>query len=225
MSLEHRTHQIQYSSGMKDVARSIYTFSRDYASRAARRPRNPPSLLQASLTDLIFIYESKSSAELQSTNKMSLQTPRILPAHLNAFHPSSAGQRSTHTIRILGTVSALRGDTATITCGNNGDVTLILKPDSHLQMGKMIEVVGKVADLDGGQVCLYWWNCGEESFFELDSVIRTRWIVEDQHLNWYLTMSIQQGLGVRVLGTTDWGNPTESGEWSSSQRLWNWAFL
>ncbi|KAJ5227113.1 uncharacterized protein N7469_007119 [Penicillium citrinum] len=100
---------------------------------------------------------------------MSLQTPRILPAHLNAFHPSSAGQRSTHTIRILGTVSALRGDTATITCGNNGDVTLILKPDSHLQMGKMIEVVGKVADLDGGQ-----------------------------------------GLGVRVLGTTDWGNPTES---------------
>ena len=86
---------------------------------------------------------------------MSLQTPRILPSHLNAFHPSSAGQHSTHTIRILGTVSALRGDTATITCGNNGDVTLILKPDSHLQMGKMIEVVGKVADLDGGQVCLY----------------------------------------------------------------------
>lgn len=85
---------------------------------------------------------------------MSLQTPRILPSHLNAFHPSSAGQRSTHTIRILGTVSSLRGDMATITCGNNGDVTLILKPDSHLQMGKLIEVVGKVADLEGGQVCL-----------------------------------------------------------------------
>lgn len=85
---------------------------------------------------------------------MSLQTPRILPSHLNAFHPSSAGRLSTHTIRILGTVSSLRGDTATITCGNNGDVTLILKPDSHLQMGKLIEVVGKVADLEGGQVCL-----------------------------------------------------------------------
>ncbi|KAJ5098580.1 hypothetical protein N7532_005581 [Penicillium argentinense] len=100
---------------------------------------------------------------------MSLQTPRILPSHLNAFHPSSSGQRSTHTIRILGTVSALRGDHATITCGKNGDVTLILKPDSHLQMGKLIEVVGKVTDLDDGQ-----------------------------------------GLGVRVLGTTDWGNPADS---------------
>ena len=83
---------------------------------------------------------------------MSLQTPRILPAHLHAFHPSSGGARSTHTVRLLGTVSGLHGDTATITCGNNGDVTLILKPDSHLQMGKLIEVVGKVADLNGGQV-------------------------------------------------------------------------
>lgn len=85
---------------------------------------------------------------------MSLQTPRILPAHLHAFHPSSSGPRSTHTVRLLGTVTALRGDTATITCGGNGDVTLILKPDSHLQMGKLVEVVGKVADLEGGQVCI-----------------------------------------------------------------------
>jgi hypothetical protein len=28
-------------------------------------------------------------------------------------------------------------------------VTLILKPDSHLQMGKLVEVVGKVVDVDG----------------------------------------------------------------------------
>lgn len=84
---------------------------------------------------------------------MSLQTPRVLPAHLHAFHPSSAGARSTHTIRLLGTVSALHGDTATITCGGNGDVTLVLRPDSHLQMGKLVEVVGKVMDLEGGQVC------------------------------------------------------------------------
>lgn len=84
---------------------------------------------------------------------MSLQTPRILPAHLHAFHASSAGpQRSTNTVRVLGTVTALRGDTATITCGGHGEVTLILKPDSHLQMGKMVEIVGKVAELDG-QVC------------------------------------------------------------------------
>lgn len=85
---------------------------------------------------------------------MSLQTPRVLPAHLHAFHPSSGG-RSTHTVRLLGTVTALRGDTATVTCGGNGDVTLILKPDSHLQMGKLVEVVGKVVDLEGGQVCLH----------------------------------------------------------------------
>ena len=89
---------------------------------------------------------------------MSLQTPRVLPAHLHAFHPSS-GANSTHTIRLLGTVSALHGDTATITCGGNGDVTLVLRPDSHLQMGKLVEVVGKVMDLEGG-VCfpsLVFW--------------------------------------------------------------------
>ncbi|KAL1853376.1 hypothetical protein Plec18170_005373 [Paecilomyces lecythidis] len=98
---------------------------------------------------------------------MSLQTPRVLPAHLHAFHPSS-GNRSTQTVRILGTVSALHGDTATITCGNHGDVTLILKPDSHLQMGRLVEVVGKVTDLEGGQ-----------------------------------------GLGLRLLGAMDWGNPAD----------------
>lgn len=90
---------------------------------------------------------------------MSLYTPRVLPAHLHAFHPSSGS--STHTVRILGTVTALHGDTATITCGNNGDVTLILKSDSHLQMGKLVEVVGKVTELEGGQVRVA--NRGRES--------------------------------------------------------------
>lgn len=55
-------------------------------------------------------------------------------------------------MRILGTVSALHGETAAITCGSHGDVTLLLKPDSHLQMGKVFEIVGKVTQLDGGQV-------------------------------------------------------------------------
>lgn len=32
-------------------------------------------------------------------------------------------------------------------------MTLVLRPDSHLQMGKLVEVVGKVMDLEGGQVC------------------------------------------------------------------------
>ncbi|GAQ42617.1 hypothetical protein AtubIFM55763_008210 [Aspergillus tubingensis] len=99
---------------------------------------------------------------------MSLQTPRILPSHLHAFHPSSTGPRTSHTVRILGTVTALRGDTATMTCGNHGDVTLILKPDSHLQMGKLVEIIGKVADLDNGS-----------------------------------------GVGIRVLGSTDWGSPAD----------------
>jgi hypothetical protein len=85
---------------------------------------------------------------------MSLQTPRILPSHLQAFHPSSAGSHTTYTVRLLGTVTALHGSTGTLTCGNNGDVTLILKSDARLQVGKLVEVVGKVADLEGGQVCL-----------------------------------------------------------------------
>lgn len=83
---------------------------------------------------------------------MSLQTPRILPSHLQAFHPPSGGHQRINTVRILGTVTALRGETAVLTCGNHGDVTLLLQPDSHLQMGKLFEVVGKVTQLDGGQV-------------------------------------------------------------------------
>ncbi|OJK01682.1 hypothetical protein ASPACDRAFT_116630 [Aspergillus aculeatus ATCC 16872] len=97
---------------------------------------------------------------------MSLQTPRVLPAHLHAFHPSSS-TTSKHTVRILGTVSALRGDTATLTCGSSGDVTIILKPDSHLQMGKLVEVIGKVTDLNEG------------------------------------------GVGIRLLGVTDLGDPAD----------------
>lgn len=83
---------------------------------------------------------------------MSLQTPRILPEHLQAFHPSSGSNQRISTIRLLGTVTALRGETAVMTCGTHGDVTLLLKPDSHLQMGKLFEVVGKVTELEGSQV-------------------------------------------------------------------------
>jgi hypothetical protein len=96
------------------------------------------------------LQDYEDSESKRRKDEMSLQTPRVLPAHLHAFHPSSGS--STHTVRILGTVTALHGDTATITCGNNGDVTLILKSDSHLQMGKLVEVVGKVTELEGGQV-------------------------------------------------------------------------
>lgn len=135
--------------------------TRDHASRAPRRPKEVSKYLRfcstksnASNSSLNLLFLRDSTPPTNKKTKMSLQTPRILPAHLHAFHPSSSGPRSTHTVRLLGTVSALHGDTATITCGGNGDVTLILKPDSHLQMGKLVEVVGKVADLEGGQVCI-----------------------------------------------------------------------
>ncbi|KAL1956021.1 hypothetical protein VTO42DRAFT_7836 [Malbranchea cinnamomea] len=82
---------------------------------------------------------------------MSLPTPRLLPEHLHAFlNPGTAlGSTSARTVRILGTVTALRGEYATITCGNHGDVTLVLNRDSHLQMGRMVDVVGKVIEVDG----------------------------------------------------------------------------
>ncbi|KAK2778451.1 hypothetical protein FQN53_001783 [Emmonsiellopsis sp. PD_33] len=80
---------------------------------------------------------------------MSLSTPRVLPEHLHAFVPGPT-HSGPNTVRILGTVTALRGEHATISCGSHGDVTLILNRDSHLQMGRVVDVVGKVAQVDGG---------------------------------------------------------------------------
>lgn len=83
---------------------------------------------------------------------MSLPTPRLLPEHLHAFlNPGTTVGASTgaRTVRILGAVSALRGEYATITCGNHGDVNLVLNRDSHLQMGRMVDVVGKVVEAEG----------------------------------------------------------------------------
>lgn len=82
----------------------------------------------------------------------SLQTPRILPQHLQAFHPSQAGEHTSYTVRLLGTVTALYGGGGTLSCGNSGDVTLILKTEGRLQIGKLFEVIGKVSELENGQV-------------------------------------------------------------------------
>jgi len=82
------------------------------------------------------------------------QTPRILPEHLQAFHPSQAGAHTSYTVRLLGTVTALFGGGGTLSCGHCGDVTLILKSEGRLQVGKFFEVIGKVAELENGQVCL-----------------------------------------------------------------------
>lgn len=82
---------------------------------------------------------------------MSLVTPRILPEHLREFLNVNAGPsaRGPSAVRILGKVTSLRGEAATITCGSHGDVTLVLNRDSHLQMDKMVDVVGKVVEVDG----------------------------------------------------------------------------
>jgi replication factor A3 len=67
-------------------------------------------------------------------------TPRILSSHLASFP-----QRI---IRLLGKITALHGETATLDCG--GEVTLKLNRDSHFEVGKYYEVVGKV--MEGLQV-------------------------------------------------------------------------
>ncbi|PGH05146.1 hypothetical protein AJ80_08382 [Polytolypa hystricis UAMH7299] len=79
---------------------------------------------------------------------MSLSTPRLLPEHLHAFAP--APHKSARTVRILGTVSSLRGEHASITCGSHGEVTLVLNRDSHIQMGRVVDVIGKVVEVEGG---------------------------------------------------------------------------
>lgn len=61
-------------------------------------------------------------------------TPRILSPHLSTF--------AHRTVRLLGTVTSLHGEAATIDCG--GEITLILNRDSHLIIGHAFEVLGKV---------------------------------------------------------------------------------
>ncbi|KLJ11576.1 hypothetical protein EMPG_13245 [Blastomyces silverae] len=80
---------------------------------------------------------------------MSLSTPRLLPDQLHTFLPGPNHSGPT-TIRILGTVTELRGEHATITCGTNGNVTLILNREAHLQLGRMVDVIGKVTQTEAG---------------------------------------------------------------------------
>ncbi|ETN41758.1 uncharacterized protein HMPREF1541_03695 [Cyphellophora europaea CBS 101466] len=77
----------------------------------------------------------------------SISTPRILPSHLHAFGPSA--HPSTSTVRLLGIITTVAGDQATLTCGSDA-ATIILNRDSHLQVNAMYEIVGKVINLDGG---------------------------------------------------------------------------
>ncbi|KAI9747623.1 MAG: hypothetical protein M1835_002017 [Candelina submexicana] len=61
-------------------------------------------------------------------------TPRINAHYLDSFQ----GQ----TIRILGKVTQLRGEQATIDAA--GNVTVILNRDSHLILNNAVEIIGKV---------------------------------------------------------------------------------
>ncbi|KAF2102353.1 replication factor A protein 3 [Rhizodiscina lignyota] len=61
-------------------------------------------------------------------------TPRVTSQYLEQFQ--------NRTIRILGRVTQLRGDQATIDA--DGQVTVILNRDSHLTLNHAVEIVGKV---------------------------------------------------------------------------------
>ncbi|KAL8998289.1 MAG: hypothetical protein Q9169_002603 [Polycauliona sp. 2 TL-2023] len=61
-------------------------------------------------------------------------TPRINARYLESFTNS--------TVRILGKVTSLRGESATIDA--NGSVQLHLNRDAHLTLNSAVEVIGKV---------------------------------------------------------------------------------
>lgn len=97
---------------------------------------------------------------------MSLSTPRILPEHLHNFVESN--RLTPNTIRVLGMVASLRGDYATITCGNHGDISVILNRDTHIQVGSMVDIVGKVVEVEGVRhdihTCLDGAACSSDGY-------------------------------------------------------------
>ncbi|TVY76104.1 Replication factor A protein [Lachnellula suecica] len=65
---------------------------------------------------------------------MAETTPRILAPHLDSF--------TNRTIRIIGKVTQLRGETAILEA--SGPITCHLNRDSHLTVGHAVEILGKV---------------------------------------------------------------------------------
>ncbi|EME47830.1 hypothetical protein DOTSEDRAFT_60221 [Dothistroma septosporum NZE10] len=65
---------------------------------------------------------------------MSEATPRILASHLEQF--------SHRSVRIVGRVRQLRGETGTIDAG--GQITCHLTRDTHWQLNHAFEIIGKV---------------------------------------------------------------------------------
>ena len=64
----------------------------------------------------------------------SISTPRLTSQHLDHF--------TNKTVRMIGTVTQLRGEQATI--DSDGNVTAHLNRDAHLTVGHAVEIVGKV---------------------------------------------------------------------------------
>lgn len=63
-----------------------------------------------------------------------ISTPRITSTYLDSF--------TNRTIRIVGKVTQLRGEQATI--DSDGNFTAQLNRDAHLTVGHAVEIVGKV---------------------------------------------------------------------------------
>ncbi|KAI9890410.1 MAG: hypothetical protein M1814_004196 [Vezdaea aestivalis] len=72
---------------------------------------------------------------------MSDVTPRVTASYLSNFTSQPA-------VRMVGQVTALAGDTATV--DSQGSVQVQLTRDSHLSVGQYYEFIGKVVNLGGG---------------------------------------------------------------------------
>ncbi|MCJ1337923.1 hypothetical protein MMC09_003207 [Bachmanniomyces sp. S44760] len=66
---------------------------------------------------------------------MATATPRVSAPYLESF--------TNQTVRILGKVISLRGETATLEC--NGPVNIYLNRDAHLTLNSYAEIIGKVS--------------------------------------------------------------------------------
>ncbi len=64
----------------------------------------------------------------------SISTPRLTSPYLDSF--------TSRTVRLVGRVTQLRGDTATI--DSDGNVTVQLNHEAHLKVGNCCEIIGKV---------------------------------------------------------------------------------
>lgn len=57
----------------------------------------------------------------------SMSTPRVLPAHLHAFAPG----KPHGTVRMLGVITTVSGEQATLTCGDDAVTVLLNRYDTQ----------------------------------------------------------------------------------------------